>query len=115
MQSQKIARYGEIPNGKNTFDTYIAQNGTQINVGDEITIGLPSSDDGFRFITQGGQKSADFLADRTITISQIRTYKDKRFAGQIYLQFKGYGLIPVDINYETALKAGEIIQPNNLD
>lgn len=112
MLAQKIAMYGEIPNGKHTFDTYIAQDGTHINVGDEITIGMPSAPDGFRFITQGGQKTADFLADRTVTITKIRTYPDKRFAGQIYLQFKGYGMLPVDINYETALKAGEVVKPS---
>lgn len=109
--AQKIGKFGELPKGKNRFDLYITKSGDTLSVGDNITIGMPSSDNGFNFITQGGVKSAVFLSDRTIEIYRIRTFRDKRFAKRAFVQFKGYGMLPVDIDYELALKRGEIEDP----
>lgn len=99
-----------IPNSKKTYQSYICKNGEKISVGDTLTIGMPSTDHGFKFITQGGQRAADFLAGKQVDITKIRTYKG-RFSGAAYLEFKGFGLAPVSINYENALRAGEIEPP----
>lgn len=106
--AQKIGHYGDLPSGKNKFDMYITKMGDTITAGQKVLIGIPSSDNGFNHITQGGQKAAVFLADREVTISQLRTYSDRRFEKRMYLQFKGYGMLPVDIDVELAMKTGEI-------
>lgn len=108
VSSQKTIKYGNVPSGKARYDTYITKKGDTISTGQTIKIGLPSSDNGFNHITQGGQKGAVFLSDREVEIYRIRTYKDKRFEKRAYIQFKGYGMLPVDIDYELALKTGEI-------
>ncbi len=109
--SQKVAEYGKLPNGKNSFDTYITKAGRSISVGDTLLIGMPSSDNGFNHITQLGQKGAVFLADRKVVVHKIKTFKDKRFAQRAYICFKGYGMALVDVDYELALKTGEITDP----
>lgn len=109
--SQKVAEYGKIPSGKNFYDQYITKAGKTISVGDTIIIGMPSSDNGFNHITQLGQKGAVFLSDRAIEVQKIKTFKDKRFHQRAYICFKGYGLALVDIDYELALKTGEIEEP----
>ena len=108
LTAQKIGVYGDLPSGKQKYDMYITKMGDTIRTGQKVLIGLPSSDNGFNHITQGGQKAAVFLSDRVVTISQMRTYSDRRFEKRMYLQFKGYGLLPVDIDIELALKTGEV-------
>lgn len=107
-RGQKIGEYGKLDSGKNVYSVYISKNGHAIKVGDTMLIGSPSSNNGFNHITQGGQKAAVFLSDRKVVIWRIRTYKDKRFEKRAYLQFKGYGLLPVDVDYELAVKTGEL-------
>lgn len=107
----QTAEFGKIPEGKNKYERYITKAGTVISVGDMITIGMPSSDNGFNYITQLGQKGAVFLSDRTIEVKKIKTFSDIRFQKRAYISFKGYGLALVDIDYELALKTGEIEDP----
>lgn len=108
--SQKTVSFSEIPKKSSKFDTYITRSKDTISIGDTITLGLPSSDIGFRYVTQGGMKCADFLASADVEITRIRTFRN-RFSGKVYLEFKGYGLLPLLIDYETALKIGEIENP----
>ncbi len=105
--SQNRAVYDSIPDGKNSYGSYITKIGDVIKVGDTLQIGLPSNPSGFNYITQLGQRAGSFLADRKIIIFKIRTFKDKRFSNRAYLSFKGYGAL-VDIDYESALISGEI-------
>ncbi len=107
----QTTEFGKIPKGKNQYERYITKAGKTISVGDMITIGMPSSDNGFNYITQLGQKGAVFLSNRTIEIEKIKTFSDKRFQKRAYVSFKGYGLALVDIDYELALKTGEIEDP----
>jgi len=103
----QTASYGKIQNGKKQYKTYITKEGKTITIGDTLKINTPSSDNGFNHITQLGRKAAVFLEGREIVVHKIRTFKDKRFTNRAYISFKGYGAL-VDIDYELALKKGEI-------
>ena len=61
LTAQKIGVYGDLPSGKQKYDMYITKMGDTIRTGQKVLIGLPSSDNGFNHITQGGQKAAVFL------------------------------------------------------
>lgn len=108
--AQDQVNWTDIPKKNGKYSSYITRKGNTISVGDVITIGTPSTPDGFLWISQGGQQTANFLAGVDVEITKIRTYKG-RFAGKAYLEFKGYGLLPVSIDYEIALKTGEIEDP----
>jgi len=45
-------------------------------------------------------------------VDKLKTYGTKKSGYKLYAHFKGYGLIPVLIDYDTALEVGEIKNPN---
>ena len=45
-------------------------------------------------------------------IEKLKTYGTRSSGFKIYAHFKGYGLLPVLIDYETALELGEIKNPD---
>ena len=112
-QSQ-VAQYGKV-NKKSTFDAYITKAGNTIKAGDTIHIKLPSTDTGFMYISQGQQKVSAMLADTKVEVDKIKSYGNKKRGYKVYLHFKGYGMLPVLIDYETALIADEIYNPFNQD
>ena len=61
------------------------------------------------YITQGGMQAIRSLENNEIEIFRFQTFKQAAFSGKVYVAFKGYGLIPVLIDYESALASGEII------
>ena len=77
-----------------------------------MTIGIPTSDLGFTYISQGGQRVSNTLSDKKVVIDQLKTYGSKKQGFKMYAQFKGYGLVPVLIDYDTAIETGEIKNPN---
>lgn len=115
----QVAFYNNV-NRTAEFTKYITKSNDTLKVGDTLQIGLPSSNElGFNFISQGGQRVASRLANTEIVIDKIKSYagnganvftKDKDF--KIYLHFKGYGMLPVLIDYESALETGEIVNKN---
>ncbi|WP_076456656.1 hypothetical protein [Zobellia uliginosa] len=52
------------------------------------------------------------MAGKPIVIDKLKTYGNKKSRYKMYAQFKGYGLLPVLIDYETALELGEIKNPD---
>ena len=94
---------------KGEFKEYISKNKDTIKTGDKLLIGLPSADLGFVFITQGGQITTPNLAYSEITIKKILSLGSKKKGYKIYLQFDGFGLIPILIDYEPAFYSKEII------
>lgn len=77
-------------------------------IGDTLTIGLPSTDFGFMFITQGNQKTTPALANTKVVVDKLKTFGNKKRGFKMYAQFKGYGMLPVMIDIETALQTGEL-------
>ena len=108
--SQK-ADYGYLTQ-KSSYQKYLSKSGDILNVADTLMIGIPSSDLGFMYISQGGYGVNTDLSHKKVIINKLRTYGKKSQGFKMYVHFKGYGLAPVVIDYETALETGEIINPN---
>ena len=107
----QTAEYGKLTE-KSSYEEYLSKSGNLIKVGDTLTIGIPTSDLGFTYISQGGQRVSNTLSDKKVVIDQLKTYGSKKQGFKMYAQFKGYGLVPVLIDYDTAIETGEIKNPN---
>ena len=107
----QTAEFGKLIK-KSNYDIYLTKNGDELKIGDTLTIGIPSSDLGFTYISQSGQRVSSMLSEKKIIIDKLKTYGNKTNGYKMYAQFKGYGLIPVIIDYETAFELGEIRNSN---
>lgn len=106
----QTAQFGKI-SGNAQYESYIPKTSDQINVGDTIQLGKPSGEFGFIYITQGGERVKATLAGNKVKITQIKSYGTKKAGYKLWVQFKGYGLVPVFVDYDTALETGEIVNP----
>jgi hypothetical protein len=97
---------------KSNYDEYYTKNGDILKLGDTLIIGIPISELGFTYISQGGQRVSNTLSEKKILIDKLKTYGSKSNGYKMYAHFKGYGLLPVLIDYETAFELGEIKNPN---
>jgi hypothetical protein len=104
------AEFGKII-GNDTYSTYVSKTGDIISIGDTLILGKPSGEFGFVFITQGDQRVVSSLAGKKVVITQLKSYGTKKSGYTLFAQFKGYGLLPVFINYENAIEAFEVINP----
>ncbi|SRX74937.1 hypothetical protein [Aequorivita antarctica] len=107
----QTAEYGKLTN-KAEYKIYLTKIGDTLKVGDTLTIGIPTSDLGFTYISQGGQRVSNTLSDKKVLVDKLKTYGSKNSGYKLYAQFKGYGLLPVLIDYDTALELGEIKNSN---
>ena len=98
--------YHKLKKGK--YEIYFSENGTKIQVGDTVTFGTATSDKGFQFISQGGMPTHTTRAGAKAIISKIKVYKNG-ISLQPWIFVKGFGLVPVAIDIEHALKTEEII------
>lgn len=93
---------------KGNFKEYISKSGRSIKVNDTIQIGMPSAGNNFVFITQGNVGVVPSLAKTKAIITNIKSVGSDKIGYKVYLLFKGYGLIPVYIDYENAIETGEL-------
>ena len=104
------AEFGKIT-GSGNFDSYLSKTGDVIHVGDTLTIGKPTGEFSFVFITQNQERIVNSMMGKSVAISQIKSYGGKKWGLKVWILFKGFGLLPVVIDYENALEVGEIINP----
>lgn len=102
-------KYGSLSKGN--YTEYISKSGKVIHVGDTIQLGKPSGEFGFVFITQGNQRVISALAGKNAVITQLKSVGTNKSGFKMYAAFKGYGLLPVYIDYEMALETCEIKIP----
>lgn len=107
----QTAKYNNLRKNNESFKDYLSKNGDIIKVGDSLTLGKAMDPDGFRFISQGGGRMHPTHGGKQIAISKIKSYGKEKSGFTIWIEFKGFGWIPVDVDYENALEAGEIINP----
>ena len=108
--SSQIAEYGKLTDNLK-YDSYISKTGDKIIVGDTLIIGKASGEFGFIYITQGGERVVSSLAGNKVKITQIKSFGTIKAGYKLWVQFKGYGLVPVFIDYDNAIETGEIINP----
>lgn len=107
---QDMAEYGKLNLVKN-YKSYKSKNGTILNSGDTLHIGIPAGDR-FKFITQGQGNLPSWFASSTIVIKRFKVVNQGEGTGNIlYATFKSYPSM-VWINYELALEVGEIYNPH---
>lgn len=111
ISHSQTTEYGKLTD-KSEYQIYLTKTGHILKVGDTLTLGIPTSDLGFTYISQGGQRVSNTLAAKKVIIDKLKTYGNKKSGYKMYAHFKGYGLVPVLIDYETALDLGEIINPS---
>lgn len=105
----QIAEYNKLSKNNQSFNEYKSKNGDIIKVGDSLMIGKAMDPDGFRYISQGGGRMHATHGGKPFVIHKIKSYGKEKSGFTIWISFKGYGLLPVDVDYENALAAGEIV------
>jgi hypothetical protein len=107
--SQKVI-YNKIEK-TGDFTEYETKSKNILKIGDTITIGYPFSGNFFTFITQGGAQTSPILSNKKVVVSKIKSVGSKNSGYKIYPIFKGFGWVPIYIDYESALETGEIKNP----
>lgn len=109
--SSQTATYPVTKEGK--YKTYISRDSLVFNVGDKLEIDLPYNVDRYMFISQGQVPAGTAITGATVEIKKLISIGDDKKGYKMWAQFKGYGLLPVDIDIENALRVNEIILLNN--
>lgn len=94
---------------KGEYTQYTSKENIIFKVGDTLELGLPYAADGFTYITQNSFNVDPSLAGDLITIVKLKSYGNKNRGYKMYAHFKGYGMAPVLIDLENAIKTNEII------
>lgn len=89
------------------WENYISKAGDTLSIGDYIDVLDPRSDV-YTYITQGNVSAGPIISGTRATITKIKSVGTKKRGYKIYLGFSGYGLLTVWIDYENALRSGEI-------
>lgn len=110
----QVGEYNKLTKNNQSFEEYVSKNGDVLKVGDKLTIGQALDADGFRYISQGQMKVHPTQGGKHVTIHKIKSYGKKGSGYTMWISFKGFGLLPVEIDYENALAANEIINPNGM-
>lgn len=108
--SQKIADY-ETLDKAGDYDAYISRDGDTLRIGDKMTLGLPEGGSIFNWITQGDAQANKKLAGARVIIHKFKCIGKDKTGYKMYVLFKGYGLLPVYMDYEFALRTGEVEPP----
>lgn len=93
------------------FTSYQTKSSEIIKTGDTLQIGYPRAGNQFTFISQANTAAGTVIANARVVVSKIKTIGNKTRGYKIFVLFKGYGLYPVYIEYESALETGEIKNP----
>lgn len=109
------AQTAHYPNMKDqNYKVYITKAGDTLKVGDRVEIGLPYGADRYTFIFQGGVNAGTVLTGKTVKITKLKATGNDDIGYTMFALFKGFGLLPVEINLENALRVEEVILMNEL-
>lgn len=107
----QTAKYGSLSKNNESYKEYISKNRDTIKIGDTLIIGKALDPEGFRYILQTNARMHATHGGKKVTIHKIKSYGNKKSDFTVWVQFKGFGWIPVEVDYENALNTGEIINP----
>ncbi|WP_202703114.1 hypothetical protein [Flavobacterium sp. UGB4466] len=110
--SAQTAVYNKITSEAD-FISYQTKSNNIVKTGDTLQIGYPRAGNQFTFISQANIAAGTVIANSKVVISKIKTVGNNKRGYKTYLLFKGYGLYPVYIDYESALETGEVKAPFN--
>lgn|SRR5690606_8998611 len=107
LRRDKIVEYNKVTK-LGFYESYVSKHGDTIHIGDTLQIGKASNYDKFVHIHQDKYNMHADHTGKKVVVQNIETYGRKKSGYGVYLKFKGFGLLPVYVNYEAALEAGEI-------
>lgn len=108
----QTAEYRKITESGKKYEEYITKNGDHLKVGDTLQIGIATGVNQFTYISQGeGANMHPTHSGKKVKITKIYSAGRKNSGYKIFINFKGFGLLPVYVDYETALEVGEIVNP----
>ena len=113
VSAQKVADFKNLeslPISKK-YSTYITQTGDTLQIGDTLYVGKINSGDHFLHIVQGDQFCGPQISGYKLTINKLILQKSKSQPATMWIDFRGWGLLPVYIRYEQALEYGEVVNP----
>lgn len=90
------------------LEYYMSKSGHNFKPGDLLQIGLPFTNT-FVFITQGNVGVNSNLSNILVKIESIKAVKLSNGFIKIYALFKGFGVVPIYIDIESAIQTKEII------
>jgi hypothetical protein len=90
------------------FNEYLSKDNKLIKIGDTLNIKFPRTGNTFTFITQGNEPCGVILSNTKNKITKIKVIGNETLGYKAYIIFKGYGLLPVFVEYESAFETGEI-------
>ena len=67
----QTAEYGKLTK-KSDYKIYLTKAGDTLRVGDTLTMGIPTSDLGFTYISQGGQRVSNTLSDKKVIVDKLK-------------------------------------------
>lgn len=111
FSQENRAIYGEVTT-RGTFDEYLSKNGDLLKVGDTLQIGIATGVDRFTYILQGNGNMHPTHSGKKVKITKIFSAGRISSGLKVFINFRGFGLLPVHVDYETAFEVGEIILPN---
>ncbi|MBW3518320.1 hypothetical protein [Flavobacterium sp. NKUCC04_CG] len=107
----QIGEYGNFTKNRETFIEYKSKNGDVLKLGDTLILGKASDFDGYRYLLQINIKVHATHGGKKVVINKMRVYGNEKTGFNMWFHFKGFGWTPLDLDYENALEAGEIINP----
>lgn len=90
------------------LESYTSKSGHIFKAGDLLQIGLPYANT-FVFITQGNIGVNSNLSNILVKLESVKAVKLQNGYIKYYAIFKGFGLVPVYIDIESAILSKEII------
>lgn|SRR5690606_23090868 len=106
------AVFGQLNKNNASFKEYQTKSGDLLKIGDTLVFGTATSSEGFVYINQANMKVHPTHSGKKVPIHKIKSYGNDKTGYTVWISVKGFGLYPVDIDYENALLNGEIINPN---
>ncbi len=108
--SQSV-EYGK-PIKKGNYTIYKSKDGTTVKVGDTLHIN-PINSNQYTYISQGNIPAGPVISNKDIIITKLKVWSQNKATPKLYIAFKGFGMLPVYIDYESALEIGEIYNLNS--
>ena len=93
---------------KGDYQTYISKDKIEFKIGQKIAIGLPFRNTEFLFLTQNNLNVTGRISGSQVTITQLKSDGKEKTGFKMYAYFKGFGIAPVIVDIEQALKTNEI-------
>jgi hypothetical protein len=102
------AEFGKLDQ-EGEFSSYKTSSGITIKSGDKLKIGYAWNRSRFTYITQATEGMAASFSETIVEIQKIKVVKLSNGFLKALATFKGFGLVPVIIDIEPAIKTEEII------